>query len=150
MNANLWYSIVNLIPLPWWFLMILAPKATITRRLTRNYAIFLVLAILYVIFLVIGMSQQPAESGFGIGFEQIRQALSQSPLAFIAAWIHYLVFDLFVGFWIYKEGLRLNIAPWQTSICLLFTLMTGPFGLGLFLIRRQFALPPGTPLLSED
>jgi len=150
MNAELWYSIVNLIPMPWWLLMILAPNTTITRRMTRNYAIFLALALLYVVFLILGMSQVPAANGLGFGFDQIRQTLTQSPLAFVAAWIHYLVFDLFVGFWIYKEGLRLKIAPWQTSVCLLFTLMTGPLGLGLFLIRRQFALPPDTPLLGED
>ena len=140
MNAELWYSIINLIPLPWWLLMIVAPRAELTKRLTRSYVIFFILAVLYVIFLGLGARQLPGATAFDFSFHQVRQSLSQSPLLFVGAWIHYLVFDLFVGFWIYKEGLRLNIPTWQTGICLLFTLMTGPFGLGLFLIRRQFAL----------
>jgi len=99
------------------------------------------MAVLYVIFLGFGARQLPGVTVFDFSFNQVRQSLSQSPLFFVGAWIHYLVFDLFVGFWIYKEGLRLNIPTWQTGICLLFTLMTSPLGLGLFLIRRQFASP---------
>jgi hypothetical protein len=86
---------------------------------------------------------------FNFGFTQVRQTLTQSPLAFVAAWTHYLVFDLFVGFWIYKEGQRWPIPTWQVSLCLLFTLLTGPVGLGLFLVRRQSALPPGSALFEE-
>ena len=78
-SSLLEWDVLFLIPLPWWVLMILAPRATITHRLTRTYAIFLVLAILYVIFLGLGISQQPAESDFGFGFEQIRQSLSNPP-----------------------------------------------------------------------
>lgn len=150
MNAELWYNIANLMPMPWWLLMIFAPKAALTRRLTQNYAIFLVLAGLYVTFLLLGMSQLPPSSAFDFGFDQLRQSLNQSELLFVGAWLHYLAFDLFVGFWIYKEGLRLKIPAWQTGICLFFTLMTGPLGLGLFLVRRQFALPKGTALLGES
>ena len=150
MNAELWYSIVNLIPLPWWFLMIFAPRTSLTKRLTQNYLIFFILAVLYVIFLGLGMSQLPTTQAFSFGFDHVRQSLSQSGLLFVGAWIHYLVFDLFVGFWIYKEGLRLNIPAWQIGICLFFTLMTGPFGLGLFLIRRQFNLSRGSALPDVD
>jgi len=147
MNAELWYSIVNLIPLPWWFLMILFPKAALTQRVTRSYAVFFVLTALYVIFLVLGMSQLPPTGAVDFRFEAIRQALGQSGLLFVAAWIHYLIFDLFVGFWVYKEGLRLRIPVWQTGICLLLTLMAGPLGFGLFFIRRQMALPQRGSLL---
>jgi hypothetical protein len=86
---------------------------------------------LYAVFLGLGISQLPAGAGFGFGYEQVRQFLAQSPLGFIGGWIHYLVFDLFVGFWVYKEGLRLNIPTWQTSLCLLFVLLMGPLG-GVF------------------
>ena len=150
MDAESWYNIVNLIPMPWWLLMIFAPKTRLTQRLTRNYAIFLLLGLLYLIFLVLGLGGLPAGAGFDFGFNAIQQSLAQSDLLFVGAWIHYLVFDLFVGFWIYKEGLRRDIPVWQTSICLLFTLMAGPLGLALFLIRRQFARPAGSRLLDES
>ena len=150
MNAELWYNLVNLIPMPWWLLMIFAPRASFTRRLTQNYVIFLILAILYVVFLLLGMGQLPPSAGVDFSFDQLRQSFSQSGLLFVGAWIHYLVFDLFVGFWVYKEGLRLKIPAWQTGICLLFTLLAGPLGLGLFLIRRQFALPGSSGFLSEQ
>lgn len=150
MDAESWYNIVNLIPMPWWLLMIFAPKTRLTQRLTRNYAIFLLLGLLYVIFLALGVSGASVETGVDFSFNAIQQSLAQSDLLFVGAWIHYLVFDLFVGFWIYKEGLRRAIPVWQTSICLLFTLMTGPLGFALFLIRRQFALPSGSTLLDES
>jgi hypothetical protein len=149
MTAETWHNLANLIPLPWWLLMILLPKAAITRKLTQNYAIFLALAALYLIFLILGMTQLPPTSTVDFRFDQLRQSLGQSELLFVGAWLHYLVFDLFVGFWIYKQGLRLNIPVWQTGICLLFTLLAGPLGLGLFLIRRQFALPSGSSFLGE-
>ena len=150
MTIESWYNLANFIPLPWWLLMILFPKAAITRKLTQNYAIFLALAALYVIFLILGMTEVPPAEAFDFSFDQLRQSLGQSELLFVGAWIHYLVFDLFVGFWIYRQGLRLNIPVWQTGICLLFTLMTGPLGLGIFLIRRHVAMPPGSSFLGEE
>jgi hypothetical protein len=150
MNAELWYIIVNVIPLPWWGLMILAPKSSLTQRMTQNYAIFVVLAALYGIFLGLGISQFPGGFGFDFSYEQIRQFLSQSPLGFVAAWLHYLAFDLFVGFWVYQEGLRLRLPTWQTSLCLLVVLMVGPLGLGLFLLRRRFTRLPGVTVKAPN
>ena len=53
-----------------------------------------------------------------------------------AGWIHYLAFDLFVGIWIKKNGLKYNISHWILVPCMLLTFMLGPLGLLLYLIIR--------------
>ena len=45
-----------------------------------------------------------------------------------------LALDLFTGAWIFRQCRRLNAPGWVRIPALLFTLMTGPFGLILFLI----------------
>lgn len=53
-----------------------------------------------------------------------------------AGWIHYLAFDLFVGIWIKKNGLKYNINHLILIPCLLLTFMLGPLGLLLYLVIR--------------
>ena len=55
----------------------------------------------------------------------------------LAAWAHYLVFDLFVATWITKKCLQENISNWIKLLSLLFTLMFGPIGLLLFMALRK-------------
>ena len=49
---DLLFIVVNLIPLPFWFLMIFLPRRQFTRRVMANYMVFLVLGALYVFTMV--------------------------------------------------------------------------------------------------
>ena len=67
------------------------------------------------------------------------QALFTRPEATLAGWIHYLVFDLFVGAWIARDAVRRGIHPVAVAPCLVLTLMFGPVGLFCYAALR-FAL----------
>ena len=76
------------------------------------------------------------------------------PQAVLAGWIHYLVFDLFVGAWEVRDAKRLGISHWFILPCLFFTLMLGPIGLLLYFIlrwamRREFFMDEGKAVASN-
>jgi len=67
------------------------------------------------------------------------------PGAALAGWIHYLVFDLFVGAWQVRDARRRGIPHLAVLPCLLLTLALGPIGLLLYLglrlaLRRELSL----------
>ncbi len=71
--------------------------------------------------------------------------LFEEPEAVMAGWIHYLVFDLFIGAWEVRDARRLKIPHLAVVPCLVLTFMLGPVGLLLYLIlrwsmRRAFVL----------
>jgi hypothetical protein len=127
------FNVANCLPMPFWLAMIFFPNREWTRRLTDSHWVFAGLGTAYVVFLAWALATDP--NGAGFGFHALRAGLSRE-VAFVAAWLHYLCFDLFVGFWIYKESRRLRI---HAGIFLFFTLMLGPLGLTAFLIRRAWA-----------
>ena len=61
-----------------------------------------------------------------------------SPHATLAGWVHYLVFDLFVGAWEVRDARRRGIGHGWVLPCLALTLMFGPGGLLLYLVLRFF------------
>jgi uncharacterized membrane protein YraQ (UPF0718 family) len=74
----------------------------------------------------------------GGGFSSLEgvMILFQSPTAVFGGWIHYLVFDLFIGAWIVRDAKRQGINHWFTLPILFATLMAGPAGLLLYLLLR--------------
>ena len=91
----------------------------------------LILAAVYTWLLVPAMG---ASDGSFSSLEQVALLFTNDRLL-LAGWIHYLVFDFFVGTWIVSQSaqrrgwIRLIVVP-----CLFLTFMAGPLGLGLFLI----------------
>ena len=68
-------------------------------------------------------------------------AIFTHPFGVLTAWVHYLVFDLFVGMWEARDARRRNMPHWIVVPCLLLTFMAGPFGLLLYFIaRRQWSI----------
>ena len=63
-------------------------------------------------------------------------AIFQSPAMVLAAWIHFLIFDLFVGSWMVRDGQRLAIPHVLLIPCLVLTFLMGPAGLVLYLLLR--------------
>ena len=133
MNAELVFRIANLAVLPWWALWLVAPRSALAQRSAGHAAVFLVLATVYAVLLGLAFATQPPA---GFGFDGLRAALG-APVGFVAGWVHYLVFDLFVGAWILRESRRIDVEP---RPYLFLALMAGPLGLGSFLVRRLLRL----------
>ncbi len=55
-------------------------------------------------------------------------------------WVHYLVFDLFIGAWISRDSRLNGIAHLKTVPALVLTLFLGPIGLLTYLVIRLLHL----------
>jgi hypothetical protein len=113
-----------------WLLLIFAPNWRFTQTIVHSFWIPLVIAAAYLFSLVSGSG----ESAEGASFFSLPGVMLffASPWSALAGWLHYLVFDLFVGAWEARDARRRGIAHGWVVVCLLFTLMLGPIGLGLY------------------
>ena len=68
--------------------------------------------------------------GFG-SIAQVRQLFLSDPVL-VAGWIHYLAFDLFVGWWIAREADSEGMSRIIQAPLLAATFLFGPLGLILF------------------
>ena len=111
--------------------MLLFPRTRFTQRLVMAYWPFIALGGLYLLFLVISLFT--GAGGFDLSFDALRTALA-GEWAFLAAWAHFVTFDLFVGVWIFRDAKYWGVSP---GVFLLLTLFAGPIGLGAYLLLRE-------------
>jgi hypothetical protein len=131
MNPEQVFSIVNMSVLPGWLLLVVAPRWKWTRRLVP-VVMAMPLAVVYVVLLAGNFG---GEGGFG-SLEGVA-TLFRNPWVLLGGWIHYLVFDLFVGAWEVRDAQRLGLPHGAVIPCLLLTFMLGPAGLLLYWILRS-------------
>ncbi len=138
MSTEQIFDLANALVMPFWLLLVLAPRWRPTQLLVHSALVPAVLGVVYTFMLTSGLSGGPAndEPAFSLAWLLIA---FQVPEALVAGWIHYLVFDLFVGAWEVRDAQRLGIAHLAVVPCLFLTLMAGPAGLLLYLVLR-FAL----------
>jgi hypothetical protein len=122
------FSIASAAVLPGWLALACAPLARAKAVLLAR-VIAVLLSGLYVTLLVTGLAGQgpPAGASFNT-LEGVRLLLS-SPQALLAGWVHYLVFDLWVGSWEAEDN---NLPHWLLLPCLALTFLAGPTGLLLY------------------
>jgi hypothetical protein len=136
---DLLFLLVNLIPLPFWFLMILLPRRRVTRQVTSNYAVFIVLGAIYIFVIVgaitAGLSAVAAKNE-AINLFSLAGllALLGTPAGILAVWTHMVIQDLVAGYWIYHEAQRQHAPTLFTSVALFFTLLLGPLGVFIFVL----------------
>ena len=135
MDYGVVFNLLNLSVMPWWAIWIAAPRSRIAAVFAAHGAVFIGLSVLYAALLVTAMATGTGEAA-GFDFDGVRAGLT-TPVGFLAGWTHYLAFDLFTGAWILREARRIDVDP---RVFLFFTLMTGPIGLGGFLVRRALRL----------
>ena len=123
-------------PQPFWLLMILLPKADITKRVMGNLDVVLFFALVH--FFIVGVSiAQPDSTAPLLEFNDVFDPSKDSQAAFMnmvtnypnfvaEEWPHVLTWDLFVGRMIWKDGLKRDIF---TSHSVLFANLIGPPGL---------------------
>ena len=145
------FRFINLVPMPLWLAMMFAPEHRITKRAARSSTIFGFAAVNYLLALLLSFRSGTSNEGGMPDFtslDGISSALGTREGA-LGAWSHMLALDLFTGAWIYRQCQRLKAPAWIRIPALFFTLMTGPFGLLLFLIWRLLGAGKGEAILAE-
>lgn len=135
MSPDAVFQVANLLVMPQWLLMIVAPRWSVTQWLVRTLLIPALLAVLYAYYIFLGGSQLDFQSFSTLA--GVKALFSQGG-AVLAGWIHYLAFDLTVGSWVLRNGQRWGVNHFLLIPCLFFCFMLGPIGLLLYLIIRYF------------
>jgi hypothetical protein len=108
-----------------------------------QFGLPIVLGLTYLVAMY--MDYPDKQGGFG-SLSEVRLLFS-SDWILLAGWVHYLVFDYFVGAWIARDSLRSGVHAALVLPCLFLCLMAGPLGLLLYLLIRsggQFLKPVKT------
>jgi len=119
--------------LPAWLLLTLAPNWSWTQKIVHQIWIPVLLGSVYLAVLVTSPAT-PAGGGFS-SLDGV-MTLFTSPQFALVGWVHYLVFDLFVGAWEVRDAKRRSISHLFVVPCLVMTLMFGPIGLLAYLLLR--------------
>jgi len=123
-------------PQPFWVLMILLPKNEITKKIMGTMDVVIFFALVH-FFIVSASIMQPDSTAPLLEFNDVFDPSKDSQAAFMnmvtnypnfvaEEWPHVLTWDLFVGRWIWLDGLKRGIF---TPHSVLFTNLIGPPGL---------------------
>lgn len=131
MSAEFLFRVFSFGVIPFWLLLAFLPNAGITRVLVQSVAPALALGAVYAWL----WQSVPGSAINFTSLEGLRQTF-QNDAMLLAGWVHYLVFDLFVGAWIVRDGRRREL--WYPLLvpCLFLTFLMGPVGLLVYLVLR--------------
>ncbi len=133
MDLEVVFTIANFSTTPAWLSLLFAPRWRGTERLAHSVLMPLLLGVAYALLLFTDMGDGGDASFFSLAGVM---AIFDKPQTVIAAWIHYLVFDLFVGAWVARDAGKRSIPHGLIVPCLLGTWFFGPVGLGAYLSLR--------------
>lgn len=128
--------------LPFYTLMVVAPKAKLTKKTMESSIPYVVLGLLYAYLLYLSWTPETIRLMFASKYwlpelESIARMFS-SEMTLASAWIHLLVVDLFAARQIYNDGLEKEIETRHSvSMCLLFC----PIGILSHLITKTLTTP---------
>ncbi|MBW2190572.1 MAG: DUF4281 domain-containing protein [Deltaproteobacteria bacterium] len=127
------FKAANYAVLPFWALLIVAPRWSWTQRLAHGPVVLLLLTPVYA-YMLFGYGSAPD----GMAFSSLYGVMLgfSAPHIVVAGWIHYLIFDLFIGAWEARDAQRRGIPHLWVAPCLIVTLMIGPVGLLLYVLVR--------------
>jgi hypothetical protein len=142
---ELLFNGANLFVLPFWTLMVLVPNTKLTRNIMSSFLPFAALAGLYLFLFVTSFSNVEGIEAFSdpnLSLSDLA-ALFADPHVTAIGWVHFVVFDLFVGRWIYWQGQEKGVFTRHSLVLCLFA---GPLGLLSHLITdalwQRFSNPP--------
>ncbi len=133
MNHEIIFSGVGLASFAGWGALALAPlRRPLLLKVARGIGVCLALA--YAAILAVAWDSPPVGdfgslAGVGRGFG--------NPGHLLAAWVHFLAFDLSIGSWEVEQAERYGIPHLLLLPCLALTFLFGPLGLLVFLAVRQ-------------
>lgn len=132
MSPETVFKICNSLALVGWLLLDFAPRWRWTGRLVLSNALPLLLACVYVTLIAATFGK--AEGGFSTLADVMK--LFRNDWVALTGWVHYLVFDLFVGGWIVLDAQARGIKHLLIVPCLILTFLLGPAGLLVYYLVK--------------
>jgi hypothetical protein len=136
MSYELLFSIANAAVIPAWILLILAPKSRWTGYIVHSYLYPVLLGLFYLYLLI---TTWGGEGGMD-SIAAVQKGFSRDGVLLLG-WVHYLVFDLFIGAWAVRDAQRNGILHMLIVPSLALMLLLGPVGLILYLAIRWLHMP---------
>eukprot|EP01080_Neovahlkampfia_damariscottae_P009000 gene9000-1099_t len=146
---------LNMMALPPWILLVIAPRAKFTKMAITTTA--LVMSLAFLLFQVMEMtstttitnSQQLISMIKSITFSNLQEKLLTlnftaiksfffSETGFLAIWSHYIIIDMVAGHTISKDARASNVSPILYVPCLLLTLLLAPVGYLVYFFVKNF------------
>jgi hypothetical protein len=127
------FSAVGAIAASQWLLLITLPRWKFTQWLMDYNAVPILLSAIYCIYIAGFFSIKGG--GFN-SLQQVRLLFNDNKLL-LAGWVHYLAFDLLIGFSIVKSAQAKLVSHWLVIPCLALTFMFGPCGFLLYQIIKK-------------
>lgn len=131
MNYALLFKIANASVIPAWLLLVFLPKHRITKLVVHSYLYPILLGVLYTILMIASWG---GEGGMD-SLENLKTSFARDEIL-VLGWVHYLVFDLFIGAWIVRDAISIQINHWKIIPALILTLFAGPIGLLSYMALR--------------
>jgi len=128
METSQIFSLASTIAALQWLVLTVLPKWKVTQLLIRYPFVPVLLSVIYCIY-IIGFFSTPG-GGYN-SLQQVRTLFADDRLL-LAGWVHYLAFDLLIGFAIIRNSQEKNISHRLIIPCLLLTFMFGPCGFLLY------------------
>jgi hypothetical protein len=135
MTPDLMFTVATLGVVPFWLLLIVAPFWRGTELLTHSILPALVLGATYTWLFASGAFTNVPDTANFTSLSGL-MVMFTLPEAVVAGWIHYLVFDLFVGAWEVRDARRRGINHLLVIPCVVLTFLLGPIGLLLYVVLR--------------
>ncbi|MEU3457490.1 ABA4-like family protein [Micromonospora sp. NPDC006766] len=128
------FTLTFTVAAPFWALMILLPRWSVTTRVIRSPLIVAPVLAIYAILIVPALGEAlPAVMSPTL--DGVRDLLGSDDGA-AAAWAHMIAFDLFVGRWAWLNSRERNVPSLVMAPVLVLTILFGPIGLAAYLIVR--------------
>ena len=127
------FIVCNYGVIPAWILLAVAPSWVWTQRVVHQIWVPMLLGVVY-----LGAIAVSPPNPYGASFWTLSgvMLLFSNPYFALAGWVHYLVFDLFIGAWQVRDARRRSMPHLYVLPCLFLTLMAGPIGLLAYLTLR--------------
>lgn len=131
MDYSILFKIANLSVIPAWALLVFLPKHRLTKAVVHSYLYPVLLGLLYTTLLVTSFG---GEGGMDT-LENLKTSFMRDEIL-VLGWVHYLVFDLFIGAWVSRDAIKHELNYLLVIPALVLTLFAGPVGLMAYLILR--------------
>lgn len=135
MNAEQVFGLAGQLAMVCWVLLAVSLFVPRLRAGTQWMGVIGLPVIIGITYVAAFSLDYPAPQG-GFGSIADVRLLFSSDWILLAGWVHYLVFDYFVGAWIARDSQRKGVHSILVLPCLFFCFIAGPLGLLLYLVFR--------------